>query len=594
MKTELLSVSDSQAIPATIQIMGQAIQDASLYVPLRNYAASLASLAPPHDFLGQLENIYNDVIEHWRYVRDPLTAETMVTTGPEILQFVLGFDGGVGRGFGASDCDDIAIALGALLLSVGFPVRIVTSSEYESPDQWSHVFVQAQLPSGQWCTIDPVLHPMRGFGEIVDSPALGYWDLNGNMVSKTALSGISSVQYPIFDVSEISYWGSEFGNCVDTMGYIDSGDLEIELGPLDRCSSGEYVVPLLTISPNDFEYLSTVGTPYPGMKALGTSGYIYEWSTLPPISGLSGPFRRFFRRIGRGIKRALTAVWHGVERIFQATKFGRWILRVKDRLIDFAVKVVTPLANFLRRYAPALAPMVAVIPGIGPALAVVLLEAGAIAAAYNKWGVPMLRAVQTIEGEEVEFQIPNFDTEDQELNVSTELLSDIETLQSVFTAEEIEQLAALAPGPQFINQDDPLSITPEMDAYANLIQAKILQKQASESAQRNAESRAEHYQQAALQAEQMAAAQRRYELDTDPTIRAAAESAQQAARATNISTILATQNAQRAAELANEELQSALLREQYARAMNDPAYKAAKTEEAIAGLELLGYQLSQG
>ena len=169
----------------TIRLIGQAIRRASTYLPIRNHAASLATLARPKDYLGQVRAIYEDAVRHWRYVRDPLTRE-LLTFGPhELWTLVLAGDGrGVGRGRGAGDCDCIAAAVGAELESIGFPVRIaVTAPPHASPGPlFGHVFVQAQVPRHGWVTVDPVVHPRHGFGYTPSHSRIAFFDLAGNLL----------------------------------------------------------------------------------------------------------------------------------------------------------------------------------------------------------------------------------------------------------------------------------------------------------------------------------------------------------------------------------------------------------------------------
>lgn len=170
----------------TIKLIGQAIRSGSRYLPIRNHAAALATLAGPKDYLGQVKQIYNDAIRRWRYVNDPFGVE-LLSFGPKALSnFVLGLDGyGVGRGRGAGDCDCITAAIGAELMSIGRPVRIaVTAPTGARPgSNFSHVFIQAYVPKTGWVTVDPVLHPERGLGATTNFSRIAYFSLSGNLIN---------------------------------------------------------------------------------------------------------------------------------------------------------------------------------------------------------------------------------------------------------------------------------------------------------------------------------------------------------------------------------------------------------------------------
>lgn len=457
-RTQIIDVPDSESIPATIAVIGNAMRNAQSYFPLRDHAARLATAAPPHDFLGQVQAIYNDVVENWRYVQDPYDLEMVVTTGPEIMRYVLGIETDengqiVNRTMGRSDCDDLAVYLGAALLSIGLPVRIVTSSEPGQPDQWSHVFVQADVPGHGWTTVDPVLYPMQGFGETVEAAKLGYWSLDGRMVHTHGLAGYLSRRLqlsgpvqatenePVFTMAEINCCDDQIGTAIGAMGYIgNANDYEVELGPRDYVpdGSGRALTPVLAFEPDDFDWIATVGCPRIGMRAVGNTGYIYEFTEERPKLG--GPIRRFFRRIGRGIANFFRRIWNGVKKIFQATKFGRWVLRVVDGVVGFATKILTPLAKAVGKLAPVLAPVAAMIPGVGPVISAYLISAGAVAELYQQWAVPVLKVWQVLEnGESVELLIPQFENIEQVMNVKVDLLNAARGMPDI-TPEELENL----------------------------------------------------------------------------------------------------------------------------------------------------------
>lgn len=169
----------------TIRRIGRAIRRASVYPPIRNYAASVASTAPPKNFLGQLQAVYKDITKRWRYVRDPVSRE-LVTNSPEaIWRLTMAGDGvGAGAGYGVGDCDCISVALGAVLESIGFKTRLGTTANRGSrPGRlFGHVFIQAAVPGFGWVTVDPVLHPRKSFGAVATHSRIAFWDLDGNMV----------------------------------------------------------------------------------------------------------------------------------------------------------------------------------------------------------------------------------------------------------------------------------------------------------------------------------------------------------------------------------------------------------------------------
>lgn len=169
----------------TVRLIGKAIRNGSTYLPLRNHAASLASLAPPKNYLGQVANIYFDAVKRWRYVKDPVSKEYLSYTPEVLTNLVLGLDGvGAGRGFGVGDCDCIASAIGAELEAIGMPTRIAITAPRNAPPgpMFGHVFVQAKIPKIGWITVDPVLHPHRKFGATPYHSRIAFFNLNGDLL----------------------------------------------------------------------------------------------------------------------------------------------------------------------------------------------------------------------------------------------------------------------------------------------------------------------------------------------------------------------------------------------------------------------------
>lgn len=188
-KDRRFNVPNHQATPITIKIIGKAIKDASSYLPLRNWAAAIAATAPRKDYTGQLKAIWRAFNKRWRYVRDPHGLETVTTSPKAVFNLVIGHNGGAGNGYGVGDCDDAAVAIGALLKSVGFPVRIATTAPPGLPGlSFTHVFVQAQVPGRGWVTVDPVLLPNKNLGDTAPHGRLAIWDLNGKIIATRGIS----------------------------------------------------------------------------------------------------------------------------------------------------------------------------------------------------------------------------------------------------------------------------------------------------------------------------------------------------------------------------------------------------------------------
>jgi hypothetical protein len=133
----------------------------------------------------------------------------------------------------------------------------------------------------------------------------------------------------------------------------------------------------------DYQYVATNGRPYDGMLGLGDDGEVYVYD------GLGGWFKRLrrrikrgFKKIGRGIRKVARGIrkvrkriQKGIRKVVRKLPGGKMLLKIGGKLRKVAMKVVKPLAKFGRK----LAPIAAMIPGYGPAIAAGLRIGGKIA-----------------------------------------------------------------------------------------------------------------------------------------------------------------------------------------------------------------------
>lgn len=399
----------------TIRIIGDAIRNGSAYLPIRNHAASLAAMAAPKDYLGQVKNIYDDAIKRWRYVKDPVHRE-LVSYSPEALwKYVLAGDGiGVGRGKGAGDCDCIAGAVGSELYAIGMPVRLAVTAPPQSPPghMYAHIFVQANVPKHGWVSVDPVVHPKHGFGHTPAHSRIAFYNLYGQMTGQrgniAGLSGIgeSEDQMSQFgQIPDLTQWhdyglgGDDYSQSMQEpedwrqYGLPTWGAFTEQMGMIDGCGLGLAAevkpdlyggrllarTPMLELEPRDYKWMQVMKKPYQGMMALGDCGELYEFD------GTLG----FFKRIWGGIKKVARKVKSGVGKVLKKTRVGRYVMKIGSKIMQIAKKFVRPLARFVGKYAAKLAPVAALIPGYGPAIAAGLYTAGKVANLFNKYDVAL-------------------------------------------------------------------------------------------------------------------------------------------------------------------------------------------------------------
>jgi hypothetical protein len=426
----------------TLRRIGSAIRRASVYPPIRNHAAAIASLAPPKNFVAQLALLYGDFIRRWRYVKDPVSRE-LVTNSPEaIWRLTMAGDGiGVGLGRGAGDCDCATVALGAELESIGFKTRLgTTAPPTVGPGSlFSHVFIQAMVPKLGWITVDPVLHPKKPFGATADNSRVAFWDLDGNLIGfhgnyipKNDFLGFGQMEENSMLGENIENWGNYgfgadeaemgFGEPVDwgtiglanwgwiptadgnrvsavgMYGIIDGANLGGLCAEVDGddtwgyTESGQPLVrtPMIELSLSDYDYVRRNGRPYDGMLGLSDTGDVYQYS------GLGGFFKKLFKRVKGVISKVRKKIRGGIKKLLKKSKFGRFLLKVGGKIRKIAMKIVRPLMKFVGKWAGKLAPIAAMIPGYGTAVAAALTAAGRVAKVMQKWGVSTSGAKGTV------------------------------------------------------------------------------------------------------------------------------------------------------------------------------------------------------
>jgi hypothetical protein len=144
---------DRQRIPTglagtrlTAAHVGRLIREgaADFYVRQKAIDILLARRVAPKNYIGEINALFRWVQRHVRYTKDPFHVEVL-HTARRMLELRAG------------DCDDMTILLGALVKSVGHPVRIVlTGPDARRPDLFSHIYLEAQC-QGDWIPLDATM-----------------------------------------------------------------------------------------------------------------------------------------------------------------------------------------------------------------------------------------------------------------------------------------------------------------------------------------------------------------------------------------------------------------------------------------------------
>lgn len=128
----------------TVKKMARLAREDAYTYKMREFLALILRDVPSKQPRQELETAYKWVRDHVRYRNDPEGME-WVQRPLATLRLLVG------------DCDDIAALLKSIAIHLGRGTRLET----RGPTEWKpkHVLVLAQLPSGEWITLDPVLEP---------------------------------------------------------------------------------------------------------------------------------------------------------------------------------------------------------------------------------------------------------------------------------------------------------------------------------------------------------------------------------------------------------------------------------------------------
>lgn len=124
------------------------------------------------DYLGEINALFQWVQRNIRYTKDPIRLEVL-HSARRILELRAG------------DCDDMTILLGAMLESVGHPVRlvIVGPSPFR-PDLFSHIYLEVYY-KGKWIPLDATMPFPMGWAPQTFVKKVISLERRPNMLSET-------------------------------------------------------------------------------------------------------------------------------------------------------------------------------------------------------------------------------------------------------------------------------------------------------------------------------------------------------------------------------------------------------------------------
>lgn len=116
---------------ATLKTMARLVKQYRTDPTIRNCAADMVQHLPGMSFYSEAKTLFEFVRNRVRYLQDVNDVETI--QAPDVtLQLRRG------------DCDDQVTLLGALLESIGHPVRFIAIG-YTYPSEFEHVFLETRI-----------------------------------------------------------------------------------------------------------------------------------------------------------------------------------------------------------------------------------------------------------------------------------------------------------------------------------------------------------------------------------------------------------------------------------------------------------------
>jgi transglutaminase-like putative cysteine protease len=139
-----VKLTDSnKATYESVEVIKRLIEEGKKDYVIRRLAEKIIQYIPPKDYAQEVRSIYSFITKRLRYTKDINRVET-VHRARDLLRWHLK----------AADCDDFVILTGALLESIGHPVRIVIiGSNPKNKEDYSHIYLHVKVKD-KWISLD--------------------------------------------------------------------------------------------------------------------------------------------------------------------------------------------------------------------------------------------------------------------------------------------------------------------------------------------------------------------------------------------------------------------------------------------------------
>lgn len=133
--------SGAEGTRQTLRVMRELVREWKMHPRLRQLAKKIVQACPPKNIRCEVGSVHRFVSNKIRYVRDIQGVETVQAPDVTLRDK-------------SGDCDDQAVLVGALLCSIGHPVRFVAVGF--RPGQFAHVY--AETPIGiDWVAVETTM-----------------------------------------------------------------------------------------------------------------------------------------------------------------------------------------------------------------------------------------------------------------------------------------------------------------------------------------------------------------------------------------------------------------------------------------------------
>jgi hypothetical protein len=141
-----------KVVSSTLESMRKGVTKGKRVFEIRALIGQIISSCPSKDYYCYAQRLYEHCRDQIKYTFDPVGVELVESPERILLESRI------------ADCDSIVTVLATLYEAIGLPARFVTvRADPQRPDDYSHVFLEVNLPRHGWVAADPTM-PDKQFG----------------------------------------------------------------------------------------------------------------------------------------------------------------------------------------------------------------------------------------------------------------------------------------------------------------------------------------------------------------------------------------------------------------------------------------------